>query len=153
MGTSKSFFAFLLVVVSGVGLWMGGKFLYDLHHYFLLSHTAPVHINEWKVEEIKPGKFSIFASLEFQVGERIFYKNYRFLKPVYQNPYVAEALIERWENERWEVWYNPKDPQIASLQKAFPIKAGVYFVLCLGVFLYFSWLRIYVRKMGGIDPH
>ena len=152
MGTSKHFFTFLIIVVAGTGIWMGGQFVYNLHHYFLLSEVTETEVNEWEVEEFKPGKFTLNAKFEFQVGERKIYESYRFKKPVYQNPYLPEALIERWEGESWRVWYNPKDPHFVSLQKKTPLKEGVYFALCLGVLLYFSWLRVYVNKVGSVDP-
>ena len=142
-----------MFLVAGVGLWIGGKFLFNLHHYFLLSHVAPATISEWKVEELRAGKFTICANFKFQVGETEFYQHFKFSKPVYQNPYLAQALIKDWKDESWQVWYNPKNPEITSLQKSFPIKTGVYFALCLGMLLYFSWLRIYVQRMGTIDSH
>ena len=153
MGPSKNFFMVLMILVTGVGLWMGGKFLYSIHNYFLLSQSTPAIVSEWKVEELKPGKYTIQASFEFQVGETVLYQQFRFPKPVCQNQYLAEAFINNWEEESWQVWYSPKNPQVASLQKSIPIKSGIYFVLCLGVFLYFSWLRVYVRRMGVVDSH
>ena len=41
-----------------------------------------------------------------------FLQCFDFLKPVYQNPYLPQALIEKWENESWQAWYNPKNPEI-----------------------------------------
>ncbi len=140
-----------MVLVIAVGFWMGGKFLFSIHHYFLLSESAPATVSEWRVEEINSGKFAIVATFEFQAGGRTFYEHFRFPKPIYQNQYLSNALIEKWKGESWQVWYNPNDPHIASLQKSFPIKSGIYFVLCLGLFLYFSWLQAYVRRMNSLD--
>ena len=150
---SKDIFTVLMGLVIVVGLWMGGKFLYHLYDYFLLSEHARAHVNEWKVEEYKPGKFLIAASFEFQVGGEKRVEHFRFSKPVYQNVYLAQALVEQWKVEAWEVWYNARNPQIVSLQKRLPVKEGVYLGLCLVVFFYFAWLRVYVRKISILDSH
>ena len=150
---SKDVFTLLMGLVVLAGLWMGGKFLYHLHDYFLLSENTKAHALQWEVEEIKSGKFSIAASFEFQVQKQMLTHRFRFPKPVYQNTYLAQNLIDQWKLEEWEVWYNPRNPQIASLQKRVPLKEGIYFGLCLVVFLYFAWLRVYVRKMNNLDSH
>lgn len=151
MGSSKNFFSVLMVLVAGIGLWMGGKFLFSIYHYFSLTQEATAKVTEWKVEEFKEGKFVIWANFEFEAQGRTIYGKYLFKKPVYQNEHLPAMLIERWGDDPRSVWFNPKDPHSAVLKKKFPMKEGVYFVLCLGVFLYFAWLRVYVRKISAVD--
>jgi len=112
---------------------------------------APAIVNEWKVEEIQSGNFVIRASFAFQVDGQMFYQNFTFPEPVCQNKYLAHSLIKKWKKEVWQVWYNPKHPKIASLQRQFPIKTGIYFALSVGIFLYFLWLKIYIQRIGAID--
>ena len=148
---TKKFFVILIVLVSGVGLWMGGRFFFSLYHYFLLSQATPALVNRWKVEEIQSGNFIICATFAFQVGEQTLYQSFRFPKPVYQNQDLAYALVEKWKERDWQVWYNPKNLKMVSLQRSFPIKAGVYFILSVGVVLYFLGLKIYIQRVGAVD--
>jgi len=153
MRVSKMFFTAMMILISGVGVWTGGSFFFRLYEYFLLSHSSPAITHGWKVEEVRPGKFAIHANFVFQVGERKVFQHVSFSKPIYQNQYLAQALVEKWEKIPWRAWYNPRHPEKASLQKHFPVKSGVYCAICLMIILYFSLLRVYVHRISGVDPH
>ncbi len=135
-----------MILAGGGALWVGGKFFYKLHHYFLLSKEAPVVINEWTVLELKPGKFSVGATYQFKVGERTLHGVYHFAKPIYPNPYLAEDLIEEWQEEPWVIWHSQKNPTFAALEKGAPVKEGIQLALCISVFLYFLVLEGVVSR-------
>lgn len=144
---SKNFFIFMFLIVGGASLYLGGEFFYNLNRYFHLTHSEEAQVSDWKVVEIKSGKFSVEAVYQFQIEERAIMGTYAFSKPVYPNPYLAEDLVEAWQEKTWEIWYNPKQPHDAALQKVFPAKKAIHFALSLGIILYFAFLNIYVKRM------
>ena len=137
----------MFLIVGGASLWIGGEFFYNLNRYFHLTHFADAQVFDWKVVEIKSGKFSVEAAYQFQIEERRIVGTYSFLKPVYPNPYLVEDLIEAWQGKAWKIWYNPKHPHEAALQKMFPVRKAIHFAVSLGIILYFSFLKIYVKRM------
>ena len=145
MVNPKKIFLVFIFLVSGVGLWIGGQFVCQLHHYLFFSHSTLAEANEWRVEELKPGKFTICVNVTFWVEGTKLHRLFKFSKPVYQNHYLADACIKKWEKGSWQVWYNPKNLKMISLQKIFPFKTGIYFILSVGLLLYFWWLGIYMR--------
>lgn len=146
---SKNFFVFLFILVGGASLYLAGDFFYHLHRYFKLTHEAPVEVSDWKVLEKSEGKFSIDVLYKFQVGKREITGRYPFPKPVYPNPYLAEDLVEEWQDKSWTIWYNPKAPHEVSLLKIAPLKKGIYLALSLGIILYFAFLYQYAKRMHG----
>jgi len=153
MRSQKIFFAAMMVVISGVGAWMGGVFLLKLHEYLRLSHSSPATIHGWKIEEVRPGKFAIHANFEFQAGEVKVAQQFRFPKPIYQNRHLAQDLIGAWGKTPWRAWYNPRHPEKASLQRKVPVKSGVYCAICFIIIIYLSLLKVYVRRFSGVDSH
>ncbi len=145
---SKNVFSFLFLISGIISLWIGGKFVYHLYEYFNLTQTEVAQVRNWSVEEIKSGKFALIADYSFEKKGTTYTKHFQFKNPIYTNPYIAEDHIAKWKKERWQVWYNPKNPSESSLQKIFPFKEGIHLLLCIGVLLYFSWLRFYIRRVN-----
>ena len=83
---SKNFFIFMFLIVGGASLYLGGEFFYNLNRYFHLTHSSEAQVFDWKVVEIKSGKFSVEAAYQFQVEERAVMGIYSFPKPVYLTP-------------------------------------------------------------------
>lgn len=144
---SKNFFILMFLIAGGASLYLAGDFFYRLNEYFTLTHSAPAVVSDWKVVEKREGKFSIEALFSYHIGDQEITGRYLFPKPVYSNPYVAEDLVEHWREKEWTIWYSPKRPHDALLQKAFPLKKGVYLVLSLCIILYFAFLYQYAKRM------
>ena len=143
---SRSFFIGIFLIVGGGALYLGGQFFFKLHQYFLLSTSAPAKVSDWNVIE-KNGKFTLEARYKFETQGGVVEGTFSFPKPVYQNPYLAEDLIKIWAEKSWEIWYHPKAPYGATLEKNFPIKKGFQFGLSLVAIVYFAFLKIYVKRM------
>ncbi len=144
---SKYLFQSFCVVALAVTIWVGARFALDLYDYLSLSRSTAVQVNEWRVEECKPGAFALFADYQFQVDECDYHQTFRFPKLTYNNPYMAQEHCALWSEKKWEVWYNPRNPHVASLQKLFPFKKAIHLLLCIGVVVYFVWLNGYVRRL------
>ncbi len=144
---SKYLFQSFCVVAVVATIWVGGGFALDLYAYLSLSRSAAVEVNEWRVEECKPGVFALFADYHFQIDECHYSQTFRFPKLTYNNPYMAKEHSALWSEKEWKVWYNPRNPRVASLQKLFPFKKAIHLLLCVGVALYFVWLNAYVKRL------
>lgn len=131
-------------------LWIGGGFVYDLHRYFQLSSEAKACLEDWKVEE-DDGDYSIVVNYTFDNKGQKIMGRYHFPRPVYQNPYIAEEHMNSWKGKDWMIYFNPKQPSEASLQKKFPAKKGINLGLSLGILLYFLVLKGYVLRAGHLD--
>lgn len=147
MRVSKNVFTFLFLITGLISLWIGGKFFYHLYGYFTLSEAQKVEISSWNVEEVRPGEFALIANYSFENNGATYRKEFQFSKPMYTNPHKAQDHIDEWKQQQWWVWYSAKDPHNSSLQKMFPFKASIHFILCLAVLLYFFWLKFYVTRI------
>ena len=135
---SKKVFAVLFIFACGVTLWVGGHFFYRLHEYFVLSASKPVSIKQWEVEEVRNSRVVLFATYQFVFKEKTYQNRYRF-PMVYPNEFLATDYQKKGENEKWRVYFNPRNPHVSALQKTFPFKQGVYLFLSLSILLYFVW--------------
>ena len=143
--TKNSFNLFFLVLV-GLSLWLGGDFFYRLNHYFKLSAKTSATISSWRVVEMKKDHFLVAASYTAYVDDQTFMGDFLFPEPVFQNPYLAEDLIEEWQDKRWCIWYPKGSPECASMVRSFPLKKAFYFSLSLFSLLYFALLNLYVKR-------
>lgn len=147
----RNFFSLIFILTTAAALWIGGQFFYDLNQYFHFSKSAPVQLEDWKINERKRGKFSIEVSYQFFIENRRVGGVYLFPMPVYQNPYLAEDMIQKWRGESWDIWFDPQKPTIATLQKKFPIKGAIHLALTLGMILYFAFFKFYVRRSSFLE--
>lgn len=140
-------------MTGAAAFWIAGGFVYDLHHYFQHSEEANVQLDNWKVEEDE-GNYSIVVNYTFDWKGQKIIGRYHFPRPVYQNPYITEEHMNSWKGKDWKIYFNPKSPSNASLQKKFPAKKGINLGLSLGILLYFLLLKGYVSRVNHLDrPH
>lgn len=97
------------------------------------------------------GNYSIAVNYTFDNNGQKMVGRYHFPRPVYQNPYIAEEHMKSWKDKEWKIYFNPKRPADASLQKKFPAKKGINLGLSLGILLYFLLLKGYVSRAGRLD--
>ena len=151
MRMSKIVFTFFFVIIGLSTLWVGGKFFLNLYTFLDLGQAQKIKILQWEVDQVKPGKFAVVAHFLFETSGEKYPSSFVFQKPLYTNPYTAQDLVEGWKQGEWWVWYNAKNPKKFSLQKSFPLKQGIYFLICLLLLFYFVWLYFYITRIysGG----
>lgn len=137
-------------MTGAAALWIGGGFFYDLHRYFQLSEEAYVELDHWKVVEDEEN-YSIKVNYSFNYNGQKILGAYHFPRPVYQNLHITEEHISSWKEKEWKIYFNPKYPTNASLQKKFPAKKGINLGLSLGILLYFLLLKGYISRAGHLD--
>lgn len=108
----------------GVFCWFsfsGGK---QLYHYLKLNHEASVVIDKWAIEEKGSDRYAVIAFFSFDFGEAQF-KGKAQIGGTYLNPWAAEMAEKQFNKQKWTVWFDPKQPSRAVLDKKFPVKAVV----------------------------
>jgi hypothetical protein len=131
----------LICITGAIALWFLSHALYDLNHYWKLGPTIPVEITQWKIQEISSSRFGIEALYSYEVNGKRYEGKTFFNKPIYLNPYAAEADLKKWQAHSWQAWYQKSHPEISSLQRNFPAKTMIHALLTLGVFVYFYLVR------------
>ena len=147
---TQKFFKILFIVTALISLWLGGRFFYDLFSYFSLSKQTIAHILEWKVIETKGEKFNLFARYEYTVGNKTYQEEHFFSKPLYPNKHLAQDDLKKWAAFQWNVWYQPKAPTQSSLQRFFPFKKGIHFLLGSFILIYFVCFNEYIKRMHDL---
>lgn len=140
----------LFILTGAIALWLAGGFVFDLHRYFQLSEEKSVHLDQWKMIE-EEGNYSIAVNYSFEWKGQEIQGRYYFPRPVYQNPYITEEHMNTWKEREWKIYFNPKHPTEASLQKKFPARKGINLGLSLGILLYFLLLKGYISRTGHLD--
>lgn len=133
-----------LVLCIGVGLvsaYFGGKTALASWNYLKMDSSVPAKVNEWKVIPTSGGKYSIQAEFEYQIEGETLKGLTLFTDPLFLNPNAAILTIKDWGNGAWLAWYDSDNVGNSSLEKSFPLNLLFRFILSLGVFIYFFWVK------------
>lgn len=135
---------FLLVFISGaIALWFCSLAIMGSWNYLRLAGKTTALVDTWEVQEINSSRFQVLAHYSYQVLEKSYQGQTFFKEPSYHNRPSAEADIQKLKDFEWDVWFDPKHPEVSSLQRIFPFKDCIYGLLTLGVFIYFLILRYF----------
>lgn len=124
-----------------------GKMTTIFYHYLQLSSETEVAAIAWSVkteaedEFVPQAKYTFAANGQFYSGSTLFHDD------AVNNPMGAEESLKALTGKDHRVWYSPKNPQMSSLQKNFPLKESVYTAILWGLLIYFFWLGVYVAKL------
>ena len=136
MQRKLSFPAFLVFL----GLIAFSYFSYQLvsafQDYFPKTAQAGAIISRWEVKEMG-GEFALKAIYSFEIQGKIWNGVSVLAKPWYWNEPAAVASLKTIAQEKWEVWFDPKNPAHSSLQKTFPTGLLCRTILCFVIFIYF----------------
>ena len=132
----------LLFSVAGLAICiLGFQFASGLSAFLSLSAKTTGHVEHWFVESGGPSKYFIAAEYSFQCEEEQMLGKTFFQKPICPNEFSAQKLIEKYAKKPWAVYYSKKNPNISSLVKKFPLKRFFHFLISVGIFFYFFWLK------------
>lgn len=150
MHKNPFYLTFIGILVLVVFVYSGIA-LYKYHRYYSLNAEAIATIKNWsvlpKVKEFAgwvyyenyqvKGDYSFESGNKTYEGSTIFNENYR-------NTWAAEQEIKKYEQQKWDVWYQLGNERHSTLQKYYPLKECVSAVVLWGLLLYFMWLGFYV---------
>ena len=137
----------LLFGVTGViCLWFGVKLGRELYPYLTLSKRLKAESIVWSIENVSKDKYGVRGTYRYSLNGTVYASDHLFRKPTFVNAKTAEKHINAWNNHVWDVWVNARHPTKSTLQHIFPYSSFVQFILTVGIFLYFQWLRQYVAR-------
>jgi len=115
--------------------------------YFSLNRQTLGRVEVFFVRQLEENMFGVEAHYSYVICG-VEYKDKKVLtNPKFLNEYAAQTHLQKyWKAQPWPVWYNAKHPEVSSLQKIFPVKKLLSFILSLGILLYFLWLQQYVKR-------
>ncbi len=138
-----AFFALVLLITAYFLVKAGGALL----AYGRLSEKAEGKIERVEVLERK-GKFVVWGKFSFEKDHERVEAEGVVGKP-FLNRFSAEKKASSLTQERVTVWYNPKNPKNAVLEKRFPFKKVISAAILAALTLYFFFLGRYIKKKGS----
>ncbi|MCI5051641.1 MAG: hypothetical protein MRY21_00720 [Simkaniaceae bacterium] len=146
----KNIWLGITALTIGALIWTGAILSIDLFKYLQLTRkTHPTRVH-WTIEGKDESQYFFIANYIFNVDGKEYRGVNKFKRPTFPNMIAAEAMLPHWQAGSWPVWYSGFSPKTNAMQKNFPFQNLIHFVLALGVFFYFRWLREYVHRMGYI---
>ena len=136
----------LFLLTGVVALWFSIKLGRELFAYMTHSVRTQAESVVWSVSPVGSDKFGVLGVYTFSLNGTKYGGEHLFRKPVFVNQRAAEKHIASWSDHKWDVWANPNRPEKSSMQHIFPFSGVVQFILSLGVFLYFLWLRQFAAE-------
>jgi hypothetical protein len=122
-------------------LILGSMAFFDLFSYFRLVAQTEAVTDHWKVVKKSSSSYPIRCIYHFEFQGKSYQGSSLLLPPHHLNRLSAEKAIIQLEKKKWKVWFDPKNPSISSLEKAYPTKKIVYALIALGVTLYFWFVE------------
>ena len=134
----------MLTVITLVMTILFFNWAISLQGYLALNAQTQGKVERFSVKKLKEDAYGIEAHYTYRV-DGVSYQDHKVLThPIFLNATSANMHLTRyWKEQDWSVWYNTNHPEVSSLQKLFPIKKLVSFLISLGVFLYFFWFKRY----------
>lgn len=136
------FMLVLLCIVVGYS----GTALWRWYGYVRLSTQTTVKQVEWRVIEQNSSSYVVAGKYQFVVKDRDYTGETEFFDDSYLNQWSAEQGMQRYQEKKWTVWYQPGNENYSSLQKKFPLKECLSALVLWGLWFYFFWLGVYVAQ-------
>lgn len=117
--------------------------------YQRLDRELPFEKIEWSVYPESEETNLFKASYHYRFNDTSYSGEYLFKKPVFINILGATHALTDFSKKVTTTWISSENPQISSLEKAFPLKECVYSVTLWAILLYFLLLPVYCRYRYG----
>lgn len=137
-----------LFLISGMTLWFTYQAFTGLLIYNSYKTSEKASILSWKVLETKSDIYRTQAQFAYKYKDHNF-EGHDFVGKEFQNPWAAESALEIYSKQEYIVWFNPKNPAKAILEKKFPYKALLSLGIMASILLYFLFLGRSVFKNYG----
>lgn len=131
---------FALALISA--LWVGINFGVALMDYLKKTNYSKAHIQNWVVQSKGDDEHYILAEFAFQADLKEQIARHLFKDKRYRTKEAAMEAIALLAEDEWGAhWYGDYDNPKVSLEKKFPLKQLVNFVVVLFVGIYFRWIK------------
>ncbi len=135
----------LLLLLSAFVLWWTYDAIYLTFRYYALSASTTVVITE--VNTIKKDEDDYRLEIEYLyiAGENS-YKKTQIMPSSYLNLFAVQKAIDELKNKNLPLYFNPRDPNQASLERVFPLKQCLYAIIMISILCYFIGLGYCIKK-------
>ncbi len=143
MFNSRHIQLFFLVCIGVIASYFTVRTGLEINKYFNLTDRAPAKITQWELEE-KGGRWAVraFFPLQGNIGTG----NTLLSDRVYLNEEAAFSELQELAKQKWSVWFNPKNPSFASLERVFPASLLIRTLMAWSVLLYFFYFRRWLHR-------
>lgn len=129
----RVFYALLGVCLLGYLVLFGVK----LVSYLQCSACLPCKFLSSAIEE-KKGHYFLQIQCSYFLNE----SSYESVQEITTPPFPSSAAAQHYFLQlKPIIWCNPSLPEQAVMQRAFPLKEGIYTLLLASLLFYFCWLR------------
>lgn len=136
----------VFILTALIALVFSGKAAGQIWTYVSLDSKAVASIEKWQVIEKGSSSFAIEASYRFSYLEKEFSGVTEFAPPYFLNETAASLAIKKISSQEFFVFFNKTHPERSSLQRIFPFLRCIHAFLTLGVFVYFIFLKKWLKK-------
>lgn len=133
----------LLAVFLSIALFLiavfGYPVLIQIYKNAFFTETIEPKTIDWSLVSFGNEDWRPKAIFSYKVRGKLYSQEEVFQGEKFRNPYKGEELLQELAKEKRLVWYNPNDPEQATIEKYFPKKRAIYTGILLGLLVYFIW--------------
>ena len=118
----------------------------DLYRYRQLKSNVIAKELEGSVYKIGSNQYKIEVEYLYDIQGREYSKQQVIKKLTYKNVWLANQAIDALKENEINVWYNPHEPKMGTIEKSFPYRRLLSTIVLFGIFLYFCLLSRYMLK-------
>lgn len=134
-----------LIIIGLIVIAYSGFTLVKIHHHSRLTqHTTPQTI-QWSIHKLGEDDFTLQGHYEFSWDGKE-YSGQESANEHYLNAWAARDILDSFNQETSQVWFDPSNPEYSTLFKNFPIKYTIYSVILWLLFFYFIWLGRSIKR-------
>lgn len=129
-----------IVLILGLIFWAFFSYtaMKQTLNYILTTEKVPASI-EWQIKKINDEAYRPFGFFTYTVDGKIYQKEELFEGGLYRTPYAAEKAVEELRHTHQTAYYSKNNPNVATLEKFFPLKKIIYSLIVLLLVFYSVW--------------
>lgn len=116
----------------------------DLYRYHHRGNSSPVKEIEASVFKVSNNRYQIELDYLYLIQGKEYSRHQLLKKTTYKNVWLANQAIDSIKVGETPVWYHPNEPQLGTLEKAFPYRRLFSTIVLFGIFIYFCFLGKYM---------
>lgn len=141
----NAYYIGLLVILTAFVLWWTYDALSLIFRYYNLSASTTVVITEMNTIKKSDDDYRLEIEYIYIAGEAS-YKKSQILPASHLNPFAVQKTIDELKNKNLPLYFNPHDPNQASLERVFPLKQCLYAIIMISILCYFIGLGYCIKK-------
>lgn len=118
-------------------LYCGAVAFKPVWNHYRFSVQVPLVKPEWSVVPVKGSRYAAGVEFSYRLEGKEYRKFLTLSQPLYLNEISAKNNLTQYEKLSWSAWIDPGYPAEPSLQKFFPFKQVLHFVLTFAITVYF----------------